>query len=180
MAARQSFISYSPGDFSRRGLISCCSFLSLSPSSCFSPVPSRRSAERARNLQDIRAQMLVHLLGKLDLNAQETHLLGRLTLHLGRGESEHDLLVNDHVFDACAQKMRLSETVSETHMSALRAKIGFRVMQPEGVPTSSEELPEGLSVLLVAGTGTRLRGTLAAQGPEHFSCGLVRECHRPQ
>jgi hypothetical protein len=128
----------------------------------YAVVQKRRARqELARHSHEI----LEHLLGKLDLNAQETELLGGLARHLSQGESVHSLLVNVHVFDACARKMRQSESVDEAQLSALRLKIGFRVLQPEEAPTSSAELPEGSPVLLVAGPGTRLPGTLVAQGP---------------
>jgi hypothetical protein len=128
----------------------------------YTVVQKRRARlELARHSREI----LEHLLWKLDLNAQEKDLLGGLARHLSRGESVHSLLVNVHVFDACARKMRQSESVDETQLGALRLKIDFRVLQPEEAPTSSAELPEGSPVLLVAGPGTRLRGTLVAQGP---------------
>ena len=127
-------------------------------------VAQKRRAHR--ELARRSREMLVHFLGKLDLNDGEARLLGRLTLYLGRGESEHDLLVNAHVFDACARKMLQSEDVSNAHIDALRLKIGFRITQPEGAPASSSALPRGSPVLLVAGAGTRLRGTIIEQRPE--------------
>jgi hypothetical protein len=53
--------------------------------------------------------------------------------------------------------------ISETLLDVLRLKIGFRIIQPEEAPASSAELPEG-ALLLLVGPGTRLRGTLVAQG----------------
>jgi len=107
--------------------------------------------------------MLEHLLAKIDLSDEETALLGRLALYLDRGESGHSLLINRHLFDAATRKMRQSEEVPETQLGTLRSKIGFQARQPQEVPASSTVLPEGSPVLLVAGNGTRLRGTLVAQ-----------------
>ena len=125
-------------------------------------------AQRSKARRIIAAhsrEMLEHLIAKLDLNAQETALLGRLSLYIDRGESLHALLINHHVFDACARKMGQHEQYSETHLDALRLKIGFRLTQPEEVPGSSSELAEGSSVLLVAGSKARFGGTILAQGP---------------
>ncbi len=118
-----------------------------------------------RELRRLSHEILENLLSRLDLNAHEAAILGELAKYLGQGESMRALLVSAHVFDACARNMRLSETVSESQLSALRLKMGFRVMQPEDVPESSTELPEGSPLLLAVGTRTRLRGKLIAQEP---------------
>ena len=126
-------------------------------------VVQRRRAHR--ELARLSREILENLLNKLDLSAHEAALLGELAKYLAQGESMRALLVNARVFDECARNMRLSETVAESQLSALRLKMGFRVMQPEDVPESSTELPEGSPLLLAAGARTRLRGMLVAQGP---------------
>jgi PilZ domain len=118
-----------------------------------------------RELARRSRETLEHLLKKLDLSDEETALLGRLSSYLDRGESEHSLLVSRHVFDKCAQKMRRYEDIAETQMNALRLKIGFQITQPEDVPASSAELPEGSPVLLVIKRGNQVRGTVIAQAP---------------
>ena len=131
----------------------------------------RAQRERARSSRE----MLKQLRGKLNLNDQEAALLGRLALYLEPGEAGHASLVNHHVFDACARKMRQSEQVPETHLSALRLKIGFRITQPEDVPAASSELPEGSPLLLVTGAGTRLRAMILSQGPSAMHVKLDSE-----
>jgi len=110
-------------------------------------------------------QMFEHLIIALHLDAPEAALLGRLSRSIDKGESLHSLLVSHHVFDACARKMRQQEHSSDTHLDALRLKIGFRMTEPEEVPGSSSELAEGSPVLLVAGSKSRFGGRIVSQGP---------------
>ena len=121
----------------------------------------RRRAHR--ELASRSREMLEHLLGKLDLNEQQTALLGRIALYRDRHESEHTLLVNRSVFDECARKMALSEEVPEASLEALRLKIGFSLPQAARAPASSAELPVGSPVIIVGGAGRRLHGTIVAQ-----------------
>jgi len=130
---------------------------------CIYVVVQKRIVHRKLALHS--REMLEHLLVKLDLDDHETALLGRLAQHLEAGESEYSVLINHRIFDACARKMRQSEDVPEMHLDALRQKIGFRISQPEEVPASSSELPQGSSVLLVPGSGARVRGVIIGQGP---------------
>ena len=132
-----------------------------------------------RRLARHSREMLEHLLQRLDLNDEESALLGRLAKYLGREESEYSLLVSHHIFDACAGKMRQSEVVSEAHLNALRLKIGFKMTRPEDVPASSTELPEGSALLVVSQAGVRFRGTIIAQAPEAMTVRLDPEVSPP-
>ncbi len=124
-------------------------------------------------------EMLEHRLGELELDDEDSALLGRLSAYLTRGESEYSLLVNSRTFDACAARMRGAEDIPEVSLNSLRLKIGFRITQPEQVPSSTLELPEG-SALLLVGRGTpRLRAVLAAQRPAGMLVRLERGSTRP-
>ena len=171
MSYRQFFISLARGFHETRLEILLFFIIIIALLILFTTYTVVQKRRARQELARYSREVLDHLLGRLDLDAQETELLGGIARHLSQGESVHSLLVNVHVFDACVRKMRQSESVDEAQLGALRLKIGFRVLLPEEAPTSSEELPEGSPILLVAGTGTRLRGTLAAQGPGTF---LVR------
>ena len=140
-------------------------------------VAQKRAAYRM--LASHSREMLEHRLGELDLDDEETALLGRLARYRERWDSEHALLVSHHVFDSCARKLRQSEGVSEARLNALRLKVGYRMTSPEDVPASSTELPEGSPLLVVAGTAFRLRGTLIAQGPGSMIVKLDPEASPP-
>jgi PilZ domain len=126
-------------------------------------VAQKRAADREMARRS--REMLEHLLGKLELNENETGLLGRLAAHLDGDTTEYALLVSRHVFEQCAQKAIQSGEASEVQLNSLRLKIGFRITQPEEIPASSAELPEGSPVLLEWAPGKRLRATIIAQGP---------------
>ena len=129
---------------------------------------------RKANLETRRRsrEMLEHLLSRLDLTDGEAALLGRLAAYLNPGESEQALLVSHQVFNGCARKLRQSEEVSESMLTALRMKIGHTDTRPAEVPRSSSELPAGAPVLLIAAAGARFRGTIIAQGPLALSVKL--------
>jgi hypothetical protein len=129
---------------------------------------------RTANLETGRRsrEILERLLGRLDLSDGETALLGRLALYLDPGESQHALLVSHRVFSACARKLRQSEEVSESLLTALRVKVGLTDTQPAEVPGSSSKLPEGSPILLVAAAGARFRGTIMVQGRRAMSVKL--------
>jgi c-di-GMP-binding flagellar brake protein YcgR len=131
----------------------------------------REHRELARRSREI----LEHLFGKPDLKERERALLGRLALHLDPGEPGQSLLLNYHVFDACARKMRQREDVSEDTLNALRLKMGFRITQPEEVPASSSELPEGSCLLLLSPAGQRVRARILAQAPAAMLASFERE-----
>ncbi|HUZ17358.1 MAG TPA: PilZ domain-containing protein [Spirochaetia bacterium] len=127
-------------------------------------VSQKRRANR--ELSKRSREMFEHLLGKLDLNDRETVLLGRLAGYLDQNESEHSLLVKQSIFDSCAEKMQHAEGIADVGLDALRQKIGFRVTPSTTTPVSSEELQIGLPIVLVAGSGTRLRGSILSQEPD--------------
>ena len=93
----------------------------------------------------------------------------------GPGEPGQSLLLNYHVFDACARRMRQHEEIAEGTLTALRLKMGFRITQPEEVPASSVELPEGESLLLLSPAGQRVRATIRAQAPAALLASFERE-----
>ncbi len=121
-------------------------------------VTGRRERERRSRV------VLEHLLGKIELGSEEAALLGRLAAYLRPELSADALLMDHHVFDACARAMRKAEGASEGSLNALRLKIGFHITQPAEMPSSTVELPEGSAIILVSENGRRARGTLRAQG----------------
>jgi uncharacterized membrane protein len=118
----------------------------------------RDSANRSR-------EILEHRLAELDLSEPQVELLNRMVGFLDNDLPEHVLLVNRHLFDACARRMLQAGAASPDEINALRLSIGFRITRPDEIPASSSELPEGSPVLLEADGGRRLRGTVAAQAP---------------
>ncbi|HUI72719.1 MAG TPA: PilZ domain-containing protein [Spirochaetia bacterium] len=118
-----------------------------------------------RQMRRRSRELLEHLLLRLELNAEETALLGRLARHLDRAQPEYTLLVSRRAFDACADRALLSGDASVDRLNALRLKIGFHLTRPDEVPASSTELPEGSPVILAWTPGRRARATIVAQAP---------------
>jgi hypothetical protein len=120
----------------------------------------RARVELARRSREI-VERLIH---KLELNEQETALLGRLVRYLEPGDTPQALLVSAHLFDACVRRMGRAELVSEPTLNALRLKIGFRITQDGEAPSSTAEIPPGSPLLIALNGGARTRGSLLAQG----------------
>jgi hypothetical protein len=125
-----------------------------------------------RQMRRRSRERLEHLLLRLELNAEETALLGQLARSLDRGQPEYALLVSRGAFDACAEKALLSGEASEARLNALRLKIGFHLTRPDQVPASSTELPEGSQVILAWTPGRRTRATILAQAPAAMTAKL--------
>ncbi len=134
--------------------------------SVFLAVQKRRADRQAARHS---REMLDHLVAGLELEEAETALLGSLAKHLDRGVPEYVLLTSRHVFDACARKCLQAAEASEEQLNALRLKIGFRVANPEEVPSTSSELPEGSVVLLQWSPQKRARARIVAQGPSSMT-----------
>ena len=76
-----------------------------------------QKASADRQVRKRSRERLEHLLLRLELNAEETTLLGQLARYLDRGRPEYTLLVSRGAFDACADKALLSGDASEAPLS---------------------------------------------------------------
>jgi len=104
-------------------------------------------------------------MAKLNLNPSELHLLERLAKYLKMPERNYLLLVNHSTFNSCAGRLCKEEDVQEAALSALRIKLGFSTQDPERIPSSTAELPQGLPVLISSRTGKRAAGRVAGSQP---------------
>jgi hypothetical protein len=138
-----------------------------------------QKASADRQVRKRSRERLEHLLLRLELNAEETTLLGQLARYLDRGRPEYTLLVSRGAFDACADKALLSGDASEARLNALRLKIGFHLTRPDEVPASSAELPEGSPVILAWTPGRRARATILAQAPAAMTAKLDHAVRPP-
>jgi hypothetical protein len=123
-----------------------------------------QNRQRRREEERRASSIISRYIERLGLDEAETALLARLAHYLEPGDSSHGLLVNSHLFNACARRMARAELVPEQTLNALRLKLGFRVTEAEEAPSSTAELPPGATLLLVLEGGTRVRGSLLAQG----------------
>ncbi|HTP57281.1 MAG TPA: PilZ domain-containing protein [Spirochaetia bacterium] len=121
----------------------------------------RADAETRRRSREL----LDDLVQKLSLNADDMALLRTLATSGGKGTAEYLLLVNRHIFDACARHLLQAGKASEFQLNALRLKAGFRLTETESVPASSAELPEGSSLLLQWAPQKQSHAVILAQEP---------------
>jgi len=105
-------------------------------------------------------------MAKLNLNPSELHLLERLSRYLKTPQRKYLLLVNHSTFNACATRLCREEDVREVSLSALRIKLGFSAQDPERIPSSTAELPQGLPVLITSRIGKRAAGRVAGSRPQ--------------
>ncbi|MBA7517166.1 hypothetical protein ES705_09219 [subsurface metagenome] len=105
-------------------------------------------------------------MAKLNLNPSELHLLERLARYLKTPERKYLLLVNHSTFNACASRLCREENVQEVSLSSFRIKLRFSAQDPERIPASTAELPQGLPVLITSRTGKRAAGRVAGSKPQ--------------
>lgn len=123
-----------------------------------------------KRLRDTRNRRYVELyeaaMAKVNLNPSELHLLERLSRYLKTPERKYLPLVNHSTFNACASRLCREEDVQEVSLSALRIKLGFSEQDPERIPSSTAELPQGLPVLITSRIGKRATGRVAGSQPQ--------------
>ncbi|MQY76228.1 MAG: hypothetical protein GH155_01195 [Spirochaeta sp.] len=126
----------------------------------------RLQKKRLRETRNRRyLQLYEAAMAKLDLNPSELQLLEQLAHYLKKPERKYLLLVNHSTFNACVNRMCGEEDVRQVSLSALRIKLGFSVQDPERIPSSTAELPEGLPVLITSRVGKRAAGRVAGSQP---------------
>ncbi len=127
----------------------------------------RLQKKRLRESRNLRyVELYEAAMAKLNLNPSELHLLERLARYLKTPERKYLLLVNHSTFNACASRLCRQEDVQEASLSALRIKLGFKAQDPERIPSSTAELPQGLPVLITSHTGKRVTGRVAGSQPQ--------------
>lgn len=104
-------------------------------------------------------------MAKLNLNPSELYLLERLARYLKTPEQKYLLLVNHSTLNACASQLCREEDVPEVSLSSFRIKLGFSAQDPERIPSSTAELPQGLPVLITSRTGKRATGRVTGSQP---------------
>jgi hypothetical protein len=117
-------------------------------------------------------EMLEDLAEKLSLGRDDRKLLTLLAVHREKGVPEHLLLVNRHLFDACARKALAAGKSSEIQLNTLRLKAGFRLKEAEEVPSSSAELPDGSAILVQWASRKPCPAVIVGQGPGLMSARL--------
>jgi c-di-GMP-binding flagellar brake protein YcgR/cbb3-type cytochrome oxidase subunit 3 len=123
-----------------------------------------------KRLQETRNRRYLELyeaaMAKLNLNPSELYLLERLARYLKTPERKYLLLVNHSTFNACASRLCRQEDVQEVSLSSFRIKLGFSDQDPERIPSSTAELPQGLPVLITSRIGNRATGRVAGSQPQ--------------
>ena len=140
---------------------------------------SVREIRRGRRARARRAhQVYERRLEGRALSAAERSLLDRMAGCLRGGEEPRLLVEHLPTFDAAAERLRRREEVADGELAALRVKLGLRRADPERVPRSSSELPEGLPVQLLAEGRLLLSATLSGTGPSALRLSLPGEAPR--
>lgn len=123
----------------------------------------KKRLQESRNIRYV--ELYEAAMAKLNLNPSELHLLERLARYLKTPERKYLLLVNHSTFNTCASRLCREEDVQEVSLSSFRIKLGFNAQDPERIPCSTAELPQGLPVLITSRTGKRAAGRIAGSQP---------------
>jgi hypothetical protein len=89
------------------------------------------------------AKKYAELIARHGLSGVEVQLIEAMGECLPKERQKVELLTDQHLFNLCAGKLQSRMKICESTLASLKLKLGFRVEQPEGSPSSGVELPVG-------------------------------------
>lgn len=122
--------------------------------------------KQSRTAESIRVQKTYNqIINRKAFNRSEVEVLEKMAKYLKAFQKKNQLLENQSTFNTCACKLREEKHGPQISISALRLKLGFKKLDPETVPHSSAELPEGMPVMMIQKNKKQSIGKLLKSEP---------------
>jgi len=128
-----------------------------------------------RKLLNQSARRYAELIDQHKLSGGEVKLIEGMAEFLPPEKQKYLLLTNQHLFNVYAGKLLAKKQVSESTLASARLKLGFRLEQPDEIPSSSAELPEGMPLHIIVPGRQGIRGRIAAQESRGLTLALENE-----